>query len=104
VPYNSETGEWLFNVIFSESNGVGVTLTSIRFDAHDQEEQLVNTKILDEEEIIDWFESNYIPAFSVLSSWIYYTWAHKYDILTVAGVDDNGNLIEATGRIDFLPE
>lgn len=57
-----------------------------------------------EEDIIDWFESNYIAAFSSLSSWIYYTWAHKYDILTVAGVDGNGNPIEATGRVDFLPK
>jgi len=105
VPYNSETGEWLFNVIFSESNGVGVTLISLRFDSYDQQEQLVYTQILNEEDIIDWFESNYLPAFSSLSEWIYHTSAEiKYDILTVAGVDDNGNPIEATGRVDFLPE
>ena len=105
VPYNSETGEWLFNVIFSESNGVGVTLISLRFDSYDQQEQLVYTQILNEEDIIDWFESNYLPAFSSLSEWIYHTSAEiKYDILTVAGVDDNGNPIEATGRIDYLPK
>jgi len=105
VPYNSETGEWLFNVIFSESNGVGVTLTSIRFDAYDQAEELVNTQILDEEEITDWFESNYLPAFSALSSWIFHTSTTIiYDILTVAGVDDNGNPIEATERVDYLPK
>ena len=59
---------------------------------------------MDEEEIIDWFESNYIPAFSVLSNWIYYTWEYKYVIITVAGVDDNGNPIEATDRVDCLPK
>ena len=104
VPYNSETGKWSFNVIFSESNGVGVTLISLRFDSYDQAEELVYTTILDEEEIIDWFESNYLPAFSALSSWIYHTWEYKYVIITVAGVDDNGNPIEATGRVDFLPK
>jgi hypothetical protein len=105
VPYNSETGEWLYNVILSESNGVGVTLTSIRFDMYDQEEQLVNTQILDEEVITDWFESNYLPAFSALSSWLANTSAEKkYSILTVAGVDDNDNPIEATGRVDYLPK
>jgi len=105
VPYNSETGKWSFNVIFSESNGVGVTLTSIIFDAYDQQEQFLGTQILDEEDIIEWFESNYLPAFSALSSWIYHTSAEKkYEILTVAGVDDNGNPIEATGRVDYLPK
>jgi len=29
---------------------------------------------------------------------------HKYDILTVTGVDANNNPIEATGRVDFLPQ
>jgi hypothetical protein len=105
VPYNSETGEWLFNVILTESNGIGVTLISLRFDAYDQEEELFNTQILYEEDIIDWFDSNYLPAFSSLQAIIYHTsTALKYDILTVVGVDDNGNPIEATERIDYLPK
>jgi len=106
VPFNSEDEVWRFNLILSESNGIGVTLISLRFDAYDQEEQLIKTYIFYEEEIIDRlkFESIYISGFSALSSWIFYTWAHKYDILTVAGVDDNNNPIEATGRVDFLPQ
>ena len=105
VPYNSETGEWLFNVILTESNGIGVTLISLRFDGYDQEEELFNTQILYEEDIIDWFDSNYLPAFSSLQAIIYHTsTALKYDILTVVGVDDNGNPIEATERIDYLPK
>jgi len=105
VPHNSETGEWLFNVILTESNGIGVTLISLRFDGYDQEEELFNTQILYEEDIIDWFDSNYLPAFSSLQAIIYHTsTALKYDILTVVGVDDNGNPIEATERIDYLPK
>ena len=64
----------------------------------------MHTQILYEEDIIDWFESNYIPAFSTLSSWISYTGTSKYTILTVTGIDDNGNPIEATGRVDYLPQ
>lgn len=45
VPYDSETEKWSFNVILTESNGVGVTLISVRFDSYDQAEQLYNTKI-----------------------------------------------------------
>jgi hypothetical protein len=105
VPYDSENEQWPLNLILSESNGVGVTLISLRFDGYDQEEELFYTQILYEEDIIDWFESNYIPAFSSLSSWVYHKSAEKvYDIFTVVGVDDNGNPIEATDRVDFLPK
>jgi len=105
VPYNSEAEKWLFNVIFSESNGIGVTLISLRFDSYDQQEQLYYTQILDEEDIIDWFESNYIPAFSAISDWIANISAvAKYMIITVEGIDDKDNPIEVTGRVDYLPK
>ena len=104
VPYDTEDELWWFNVILSESNGVGVTLTSIKFDLYDQAEELVHTQILYEEDITDWFESNYLPAFSALSAWIWNTNINIYLILTVSGVDDNGNPIVATERVDFLPE
>jgi len=108
VPYNMSitgTGRWSFDVILSESNGIGITLTSLRFDSYDQQEQLFNTQILDEEDITDWFDSNYLPAFSSLSCWVYHTSVEKkYEIITVAGADDNGNPIKATGRVDYLPK
>ena len=105
VPYDSEDEEWLFHLILSESNGIGVTLTILRLDHYNQQEQLFGTQILYEAEITDWFESNYLPAFSALATWLYHTSAEKkYEILTVAGIDDNDNPIEATGRIDFLPK
>ena len=103
VPYDSENEKWIFNLILSESNGVGVTLISIRFDCYDQEEEYLHTQILDEEDIIDWFDSNYLPAFSALSRWIGHTCTSKYTIIAVVGVDDNDNPIEATERVDFLP-
>ena len=106
VPYDTEYEEgWLYNVILTESNGVGVTLTSIKFDAYGQQEQFLGTIIWDEEDIIERFKSSYLPAFSALSCWFYQSEAErKYDIYTVTGIDDNGNPIEATGRIDFLPQ
>ena len=105
VPYDTEDEEWSFNVMLSESNGVGVTLISLRFDGYDQEDELFYTQIVYEEDIIDWFDSNYLPAFSSLSSWMYHKSAEKiYDILTVTGIDDNDNPIEETERVDFLPK
>jgi len=104
VPYNSEDELWRYNLILSENNGIGVTLNSLRLDQYNQQEQLYGTKILYEEDITDWFGSNYLPAFSALSVKIYVTSTiRKYTILTVEGVDDNNNPIEATDRVDFLP-
>ena len=103
VPCSSEDGKWHYTMTISESNGVGVTLTSIRFDSYDQTEQLYYTQFLYEEDIIDWFESNYIPAFSMLQTGIVWSSSRKYIAVTIEGVDDNNNPIEATGRADFLP-
>jgi hypothetical protein len=55
------------------------------------------------------FGSNYLPAFSSLQNdFHYYTGPGdefaKYIIITVEGVDDNNNPIEATGRVDILPQ
>ena len=104
VPYDSETENWPFDIVLDESNGVGVTLISLRFDSYNQEEELFGTQILYEEDIIDWFESNYIPAFSAIQTEISYSGTAKYSIVTVAGIDDNDNPVEATGRVDFLPQ
>ena len=83
---------------------MGVTLISLRFDGYDQEEELVFTQFLYEEDIIEWFETDYIPAFSTIQEGIWFSGTAVYSILTVAGVDDNGNPIEATGRVDYLPQ
>jgi len=104
VPYDTEDEGWWYNLILSESNGIGVSLISLRYDHYNQQEQLYLTYILDEEEIIDWFGSNYLPAFSALSDWVYHSGTSKYAIITIAGVDDNDNSIEAIGRVDYLPQ
>ena len=104
VPCSSEDGKWHCTMTISESNGVGVTLTSIRFDSYDQAEELYHTQFLYEGNIIDWFESNYIPAFSILQSGIVWSSSRKYIVVTIEGVDDNNNPIEATARLDFLPQ
>jgi len=104
VPYSSEDGKWHYTMTISESNGVGVTLSSIRLDSYDQAEQLFYTQFLYEDDIIDWFKSNYIPAFSMLQNGVVHSGTGKYIIITVEGIDDNDNPIEATSRIDFLPQ
>ena len=105
VPCSSEDGKWNYTMTISESNGVGVTLTSVRFDSYDQAEQLYYTQFLYEEDIINWFKSNYIPAFSMLQPGVQHSAdTTKYTIITVEGIDDSSNPVEATGRVDYLPQ
>jgi hypothetical protein len=112
VPYDSEAENWPFDIVLDESNGVGVTLSSLRFDEYNQEEQLFNTYIwyeTYEEGITSLFGSNYLPAFSSLQGGFHYYIAPgdefaKYIVTTLEGVDDNNNPIEATGRVDHLPK
>jgi len=105
VPCSSEDGKWHYTMTISESNGVGVTLTSVRFDSYDQAEELYHSQFLYEEDIIDWFKSNYIPAFSTLQTGVVTSSStKKYVIITIEGGDDNNNPIEVTGRVDYLPQ
>ena len=111
VPYSSVDNWWPFDIVLDESNGIGVTLSSLRFDEYNQEEQLSDTTIFYEEDIIHWFGSNYLPAFSSLQLQEEFGYhiaqgdeVAKYIALTIEGIDDDGNPIEATGRVDFLPQ
>ena len=112
VPYSSENENWPFDIVLDESNGVAVTLSSLRWDEYNQDEQLFNTQFFyeaNEGKITSWFGSNYLPAFSLLQGDFGYYIAPgdefaKYIVLTFEGVDDNNNLIEATGRVDLLPQ
>ena len=105
VPYNSVSGYWRYTLNLYEKNGIGVTLTSLKFDHYNQEEELVLAQY--EEDIAVWFGSNYLRAFSLLqAAGVTHkgTGTVKFVIITVEGIDDKDNPIEATGRVDFLPQ
>jgi hypothetical protein len=104
VPCSSEDGRWYFTMNISESNGVGVTVTSLTFTGYNQEDELTGTTILDAEEFFDWFETDYVSAFSTIQTGISYSGTSVYSIARIAGIDDNGNPVEATVRIDYLPK
>jgi len=108
VPYSSDNERWSFNIVLDESNGIGVNLSSIRLDSYNQEDELIDTTIwyeTGEEEITSLFGSNYLPAFSSLQGIAsHHNSTFKYTILSIEGVDDDNNPIEAIGRADFLPQ
>jgi len=65
VPYPGEGYNWTWTLVLTESNGIGVTLTNIRFDSYNLE-QFVSTEDWLENYITGLFDSNYLPASSLL--------------------------------------
>jgi len=53
VSYDTEDEDWPYDLNLNESNGVEVTLISLRFDKYDQEEELFDTQLSYEEDLID---------------------------------------------------
>jgi len=108
VPYSSENERWSFDIVLDESNGIGVDLSSIKLDSYNQEDELIDTTIwyeADEEEITSLFGSNYLPAFSSIQGIAsHHNTTFKYTILSIEGVDDDGNPVEVIGRVDFLSQ
>jgi len=97
--------------VLSETNGVGVTISSLRWDEYNQQGELFYTDIIyetNEERITSLFGSNYLQAFSSLQGNQAYLLDPEaglatYIKITVTGLDDNNNSIETTGRVDLLP-
>jgi len=107
VSYSSEDENWHYTMNISENNGVGVTVSNLIFNSYSQEDELEGTTFVDAEEFFEWFGTDYIPAFSTIYDGIRHTNntpVSHYSIVSVAGIDDNGNPVEATVRIDYLPE
>jgi hypothetical protein len=104
VTYPVEGESWLWETILTEYNGVGVTLTSLTFILYNQD-QKVFTDIWDETWVEELFDSNYLPAFSSLQGGLGLNVQEAtHQIITITGVDDNNNQIEAIGRLDLLSQ
>lgn len=103
-PVTCQGGLWKWRMIFNEVNGVGIKIkeVSTTYFLHDT----ILTKNVDtsEERLAIWFPPDgYLQAYGLrdaggglncqsVTSWL----------LTVIGIDDNGNEITATAEINFL--
>lgn len=102
VPAPDEGKDWKWDTIFTECNGVGVTLTSVTFDLYNQDEK-VGTSIWNEEWVEMWLDSNYLPPFGSLEGGGGMKVQNiTHQLVTAIGLDDNGYQVESTGRTDFL--
>ena len=77
VPYDSEAENWPFDIILDESNGVGVTLSSIRWDEYNQEEQLFLTQFIyeadEEESLVSAIDKRYTQTKHTLFGSMFWT-------------------------------
>jgi len=107
-PVYCENNELLWRVIISETNGVGVNLKTIVQDVYIGDDYIANWHTNNEAWIEEVWGTSYLSAFSSMD---FNAGMGPCEGNTgiaikckVTGIDDNGNPIEATGRVDLLPE
>jgi hypothetical protein len=107
APYDYGIDGWPFTITVTEQNGVGVTLTEFTFKTYNNNNQLLSTDVFGTETFInEWFNTDYLSAFSSLDHDMYRNnniSGISYAIISVEGVDDNNVPVSTEARIDFLP-
>ena len=95
-----------WDVIISETNGIGVNLKNITIDAYVGDDYIGNDHILDESWMEGVFGTSYLSA---SSSVIYSCGAGPCDDYVgvtlkyeVTGIDDNGHQVEATAELELM--
>ena len=105
VPAETSGEEWNYTMQITESNGVGVTLNELTFDNYHGEGEAGSTIIINTDMLYQWFGTDYIAGYNSIQSEMYHSSVladNHYVIATVTGIDDNGNAVEATVRIDYV--
>ncbi len=102
VPCGND-GKWYYELVIKENNGIGVTINVLIFRTYDD-----SGKLLDEhdssDDIKDFFKTDYVSAFSNIKAGVIHSASYlSYDIVLVGGIDDNGNTVDASCKIDHLP-
>jgi len=94
-------GHRYWDVIMSETNGVGIALKTIVQDVYIGD-QKVNSHFYDENWMQEYLGSSYLPAFSSMINGAGCNCEITHEIFTVTGIDDIGHEIEATGKVEAL--
>ncbi len=96
---------WRFAMKISETGGIGITITEIKYNYYNENDQSLGSAAENTQDIINSFGTNYISGNSFIEK-NKFQWATQkikhYAMIKVSGMDDNGNPVEATKRIDFI--
>jgi len=107
-PVYCENNGLHWRVIISETSGVGVNLKTIVQDVYVGDDYIGNFYTSNEAWIEEELGTSYLSAFSSMGFNAGMSPCEGNTGITikckVTGIDDNGNPIEATGRVDLLPE
>lgn len=97
-------GKWYYDLIIKENNGIGVTINVLIFKSYDASGTLFDEQD-SRDDIKKFFKTDYVSAFSNIKADMYTTSTNilNYDIVLVGGIDDKGNKVDASCKIDYLP-
>jgi len=105
-PVHCENDHLYWDVIISETNGIGVNLKNITIDAYVGDDYTGNSDILDEPWMEEVWGTSYLSAFSSVNyssgtspcEWnVGVTLKYK-----VTGIDDDGHQVEATADLELM--
>lgn len=96
---------WRFAMKITETGGVRITVTEIEYNYYNENGQSLGSAVENAQDIINSFGTNYISGNSFIEEnklqWATQKIKH-YAMVKVVGIDNNGNSVEATKRIDFI--
>lgn len=105
VSLDASDGKWHYTLQITESRGVGVTISGLKFEYYHGGTEPENIKYFDAAEFNELFETDYVSGYSSIQNDMAHTSGSvedHYTIVTVTGTDDNGNTVEATLKIDYV--
>jgi outer membrane murein-binding lipoprotein Lpp len=100
-PVPCENGYWDWRTIYTEVNGIGVTFENINSYEY-RDNDLLYTFIHEKDFISEKLPGAYLPAYGSVDWGGHISCSENatHFVSTMSGIDDNGNKITATGRVD----
>ena len=96
--------KWSWLLVFTQVNGVGLHPKSLTFSYYNGDE-LVGKAFNGEDMLRRWFApKGYLPRYGSAQLTAGVSTLHKtrtHGIYTLVGIDDNGSVVVAEGRLDF---
>ena len=95
-------GYWLWRVILTEVNGVGVKLNNLIYTRYGYGDALVDRRSYDSPWLEGWIPSAYLSPYGQAGTVFHFPCQNiGHAVITVIGIDDNGNKIMAEGWVQF---
>lgn len=102
-PVPCENERWYWRVVIAEAKGIGVELKSLISYVYRGERALDVRMKWDTSRFEEVFGTSYLPPKGSMNFGAGFPCQDvTHEIVVVTGIDDNGNPVTATGRVDFV--